>query len=85
MTSIAHLLDGACVAILNGYRDGWTKPSELRVSPSGYELVALIKRDEVSRGNPLVLLDLEVVVDPSLDGDKTAIKWSGKSEQESQC
>jgi hypothetical protein len=85
MTSIVHLLDGACVAILNGYRDGWTKPSQLRVSPSGYESVAQVKRAEMSRGNPLVLLDLDVVVDHSLEGDKTAITWSGTPEQESQC
>jgi hypothetical protein len=83
MTSIAHLLDGACVAILDGYRRGWRKPSELRVSRSGYKSVALVKRAEVSRGDPLILLDLEVVVDRSLDGDETAITWSGPPEQES--
>ncbi|MET7995730.1 hypothetical protein ABZU76_33040 [Amycolatopsis sp. NPDC005232] len=85
MTSIVHLLDGACVAILNGYRDGRTKPAELRVSPSGYESVALVKRAELSRGNPLVLLDLDVVVDHSLEGDKTAITWAGTPEQEPPC
>lgn len=85
MTSIVHLLDGACTAIINGYRDGWAKPSELRVSPSGYEFVALLKRGEVSRGNPLMLLDLDVVVDHSLQGDKTAITWARAPEQESQC
>jgi hypothetical protein len=85
MTSIVHLLDGACVAIIDGCRAGRMKPSELRVSPSGYESVALVKRDEVSRGNPLMLLDLEVVVDGSLEGDETVITWSGPPEQEPQC
>jgi hypothetical protein len=82
MTSIVHLLDDACAAILNGYKDGRTNPSELRVSPSGFECVALVKRSEVSRGNPLMLLDLAVVVDRSLEGDATAITWSYTPEQE---
>ncbi|WP_326835233.1 hypothetical protein VSH64_09955 [Amycolatopsis rhabdoformis] len=85
MTSIVHLLDGACVAIIDGFRNGRTKPSQLRVSPSGYESVALVKSAELSRGNPLVLLDLDVVLDPSLEGDRTAITWAGTPEQEPLC
>jgi len=82
MTSIVHLMDDACDAILNGYKDGRMNPSELRVSLAGFESVALVKCVEIARGNPLMLLDLAVVVDYSLEGDTMAITWSCAPEQE---
>jgi hypothetical protein len=82
MTSIVHLLDGACTAILNGYRDGRTHPSELRVSDSAFETITQLKQVEVSRGNPLMLLDLVVVADHSLRHDATTVIWSRNPGQE---
>lgn len=82
MTSIAYLLDGACTAILNGYRGGRPHPSELHVSDSAFETIAQLKQAEVSRGDPLMLLDLVVVADRSLRGDATTVIWLADSEQE---
>jgi hypothetical protein len=82
MTSIVHLLDDACTAILEGYRDGRTHPLELRVSDSAFETIARLKQVEVSRGNPLMLLDLAVVADRSLQHDATTVIWSRNPGQE---
>lgn len=85
MTSIVHLLDGACTAILDGYRDGRKHPAELHVSDSAFATISRLKQVEVSRGNPLMLLDLVVVADPSLRGDATTVTWQRNPGQEQQC
>jgi hypothetical protein len=82
MTSIAYLLDNACTAILDGYRGGNSHPSELHVSGSAFETIAQLKQDEVSRGDPLMLLDLVVVADRSLRGNATTVIWLPDVEQE---
>lgn len=82
MTSIVRLLDNACAEILSGYREGRRQPWQLSVSPSAFEAVSRIKHGEVSRGNPLMLLDLEVAADRSLDGEATVIDWHTNSPQE---
>ncbi|WP_028934447.1 hypothetical protein [Pseudonocardia spinosispora] len=74
-TSLVRLLDSACTEILDGYRDGRARPWQLHVSPAAFEAISRIKQSEVSRGNPLMLLDLGVVADRSLDGDATVVTW----------
>jgi hypothetical protein len=85
MTSTVRLLDDACTAILEGFRAGWRNPSELNVSSAAYDTLARIRRDEVARGNPLMLLGLTVVRDRSLEDGRTTITWSRGTDQEKEC
>jgi hypothetical protein len=58
--SIAQMLDDACPQILDAwYRN--ERPHYLRVHRSLYEAVAEAKASEIKRGNPVLLLGLEII------------------------
>ena len=58
--SVARVLDEAVMEILRAKAEGRVV-SELWLNPAVYAEVARAKEREVARGNPLTLLDLEVV------------------------
>jgi hypothetical protein len=62
---IAEVLDEACREWFDRRRRGQAPPHELRVNPVVYETIAQAKAADTARGNPLLLLGLEVV---SVDG-----------------
>jgi hypothetical protein len=81
--SVAHILDDACTAILGGLNSGLPYPSELRVSESAYEAIALARNGDLVGGNPLMLLDLLVVSDPAHEKDnQVKVIWASAPEQE---
>lgn len=63
--SLASVVDAVCSEIHAGWASGETF-STLRLSPALYELIAASKAREVRRGNPVMLLSLDVVADDTI-------------------
>jgi hypothetical protein len=62
--SVAALLDDARPLIVQAQERG--SPRTLAVSPSVYEVIARMRSYETVRGNPLLVLGMELVPDASL-------------------
>jgi len=60
--SVAHALDDACVQALQAGQSG-REVAVLRVGPSLYAEFARAKARELTRGEPLMVLGLRVVMD----------------------
>jgi hypothetical protein len=58
--SIAEMLDEACPLILAAWQRN-ERPHYLRVHRTLYEVVAEAKASEIARGNPVLLLGLEII------------------------
>jgi hypothetical protein len=63
--SLAPVIDAVCAEILEGSANGESF-STLRLSPAVYELIAASKARELQRGNPVMLLSLDVVADDTI-------------------
>jgi hypothetical protein len=66
---LAATVDDVCAAMLE-LPERAARPSTLRVNPQVYEAIARTKQREVGRGNPIVLLDLDVVMDADVEVDQ---------------
>lgn len=66
--SVAGILDVACEQVLKAWRDNW-QPTQVRVHPSVYDVVAEAKEAETNRGNALLLLGLEVIASEMVHPD----------------
>jgi hypothetical protein len=71
--SVAEVLDGVCTDILRAAYGG-RPPTRMNVSPRVYELVAAAKAQELARGNPLMLLGLDLVSDESVTGNSARLR-----------
>jgi hypothetical protein len=58
---IAEVLDEACQQWLDKRNRGEDPPHEVRVNPIVYQTIADAKASDLARGNPLMLLGLDVV------------------------
>lgn len=67
---IAEALAEACEAWYGAHWGGEPLPRELRVSASVYDSIVDAKADELARGNPLLLLGLDLVRVEALPPEK---------------
>lgn len=63
--SLVPVIDAVCAEILAGWASGESF-STLRLSPVLYDLVTAGKAREIQRGNPVMLLSLDVVADDTI-------------------
>lgn len=63
--SLAPVIDAVCAEIHAGWANGESF-STLRLSPALYELIIASKAREVQRGNPVMVLSLDVVADATI-------------------
>jgi hypothetical protein len=66
---LAATIDDVCAALLE-LPDHASRPTTLRVNPQVYDAIAQTKQREVGRGNPIVLLELDVVRDADVEVDE---------------
>jgi hypothetical protein len=58
---IAEVLDDACRDWLDRVRRGESPPTHIGVNPVVYEVIAEAQASDLRRGNPMLLLGLDVV------------------------
>ncbi|MQA87379.1 MAG: hypothetical protein GEV03_22810 [Streptosporangiales bacterium] len=73
MQSLGVVIDEACAAVFAA-RDAQRRVTTLRVSPAIYEAIVQGKARELERGNPVMVLGLDVVNDASLSGEVAALE-----------
>ena len=73
MDSLAVVLDEACERILQA-QDEERSLTTIRASAPVYRAILAAKSDDLARGDPVMLLDLEVVPDLSLSGESVDVR-----------
>lgn len=63
--SLTPVIDAVCTEIHAGWANGESF-STLRLSPALYELITASKAREIRRGNPVMVLSLDVVSDATI-------------------
>lgn len=71
--SVGVLVDDVCTLLLK-LRDWMNPPRRLMVSAQMYEAIVHERQAELKRGNPLMILDLDVAVDPALSDNEVAVE-----------
>jgi hypothetical protein len=69
---LALALDDACGQIHQAWREGHS-PTTIALGPALFEIVRSARRRELATGAPLLLLDLHLVEDDRLVGDKVTV------------
>jgi hypothetical protein len=69
--SLAPVVDAVCAAMQDDEAHQW---SVLRVPPPVYALIADSRRDDVARGNPVMVLSLDVVSDASVPVGRASVE-----------
>jgi hypothetical protein len=70
---IDRVLDDAC-GLFHAHDTGpGARPTRMYVSPDVYRAIVRARRREVERGIPLLVLDLDLEVDPSLHGAEVRV------------
>jgi hypothetical protein len=67
------VLDRACEEILQAWEVG-QRPTRLIVSPGAYEAITGARRREIQRGNPVMVLDLELELDTDVRDEEALIQ-----------
>jgi uncharacterized membrane-anchored protein len=70
--SLGELLDEVCVQIF-AEQDRGGEARSLRASPEVYEAITRAHRQEIERGNPPMILDLDLVLDVVLEGWRAVV------------
>ncbi|HZD65128.1 MAG TPA: hypothetical protein VE152_03425 [Acidimicrobiales bacterium] len=70
--SVGTLLDDVGTVLLGVGRAD--RPRRLVVSDEMFTAILAARREEIARGNPLMLLDLDVVADATLAGNESLME-----------
>ncbi|MGH3393035.1 MAG: hypothetical protein ACRDOO_29570 [Actinomadura sp.] len=70
--SLGPVVDAVCSEIHAGWACGETF-STLRLSPALYDLIATSKAREIQRGNPVMLLSLDVIADDTIPDTRATL------------
>ena len=71
-TPIADMLDEACRQVLDA-RNHDQHPTHIRVSGAAYDAIVSAKARELARGNPPLLLGLDMVVTDRVPDDSAEV------------